>query len=138
MTDQDKIPRFPDGTPVYPLERPKRPALIRVTAFGLGMLTVFALIAAVIYMLISLAVSATAHADELPVESNAVFVPTPDPNFWIGEPTFIYRSHEECSINADLRVTGPKRAACIEKLSTALRLARAEQMVNEHVKRVRR
>ena len=37
----------------------------------------------------------------------------------------------ECRIGTDLRVTGSKRAACVDKLETAARLAKAEHRVNE-------
>lgn len=42
---------------------------------------------------------------------------------------------EHCAISKELRVTGPDRAPCVEKLETAARLARAEQRVNASVKR---
>lgn len=121
MTDQDKISRFTDGTPVHPIERPKRPVLIHLVAIALGWLALIAVLAATLYVAFALLASASAHADE-----------TRDPS------TTIFEQPNECFIDVDLRVTGTKRSACVERLSTALRLARGEMLVNERARRVRR
>jgi hypothetical protein len=54
----------------------------------------------------------------------------------VAEPT-VFEAPGECSISADLRVSGPRRRACVERLETAARLARAEMRVNEGKRRGR-
>jgi hypothetical protein len=114
VTDQDKIPRFADGEPVGPLRAP-RPAwrvLVEVTLVWIGF---FAMLAGMIYLMFYLVSERRAHADE--------------------GATRIFEADGECFIDTDLRVTGSKRAACVGKLETAARLARAEMRVNEHRKK---
>lgn len=54
---------------------------------------------------------------------------------WINEKAalFSFRTNgvEDCRIAPDLRIHGDRRAACVEKLEIAARLARAEMRVNE-------
>jgi cbb3-type cytochrome oxidase subunit 3 len=117
VTDQDKISRFADGEPVGPLNKPRRPrpswrVLVEI-AFGWGL--VLAVIAGMIYILFALISERRAHADESVMH--------------------VFEVDGECYIDANLRVIGDKRAACVDKLETAARLAKAEMRVNEHRKK---
>lgn len=47
----------------------------------------------------------------------------------------IFEQPKECTIDTTLRVYGTKRGACIDKLEAAMKLAKAEQKVNERKKR---
>jgi len=114
MTDQDKIPRFANGDPIGPLPKARRPWLHIIEIF-LAWAVVVAVIFGMFYFLSLLLVERRAHADEAPAA--------------------IYEKPGECLVDADLRVTGDKRAACVERLETAARLARGEMRVNEGRKR---
>jgi hypothetical protein len=74
-----------------------------------------AVIAGMIYFLFVLVSERRAHADE----------PT----------ARIFEQADECSIDAELRVTGSRRAVCVERLEMAARLAKMEMRVNERRKR---
>jgi hypothetical protein len=117
MTDQDHIPRFSDGTPVHPIERPKRGTLMSLVSITLGWLALLAVIAVTLYVALALLASATARGDE---------------------PHAVFEQPGECLIDMDLHVMGTRRAACVERLSTALRLAKGEMLVNERSRRARR
>lgn len=114
VTDQDKVARFADGEPVHPFGKPQHPWRT------LGSIVVtWAIVAAVLigafWLMFALISEKRAHADE---------------------PTFrVFEQEGECFIDIELRVTGNKRAACVDKLETAARLAKAEMRVNEHRKR---
>lgn len=109
MTDQDRVTRFPNGEPIHPL--PKTRPISTITGAILGWAGLAGFIIVTIYLTLALLSARAAHGDEA---------------------TVIFDQPGECSINTNLRVTGTKRASCIEHLSTALRLARAEMLVNEH------
>lgn len=47
-------------------------------------------------------------------------------------------SEPDCTISSELRVTGKKTDACVERLETAARLARAELRVNAGMRRKRK
>ena len=113
MTDQDKISRFADGEPVK-LTKPRRPWL-RVLEICLTWAVVLFVIGGVFYLLSMLIGIRRAHADEPSAR--------------------IFEAEGECAIDTDLRVMGAKRAACVDRLETAARLARAEMCVNERRRR---
>lgn len=48
----------------------------------------------------------------------------------VPEPVVIFQV-DACSIDTELRVSGPHRRACVERLEQAARLARMEMRVNE-------
>lgn len=114
MTDQDKIARFADGEPVGPLRGP-RPTWRVLGEIALTWTIAFAVIIGVFWLLFTLVAERRAHADAAPRDPSVTIFEQPD----------------ECRIDIDLRVTGKKRAACVDKLETAARLAKAEQRVNE-------
>lgn len=49
-------------------------------------------------------------------------------------PVFIFET-DGCAISTELRVLGPRRRACVERLEQAARLARMEMRVNERGRR---
>lgn len=110
MTDQDKIARFADGEPIHPFGKSKHfwRTLIEI---ALTWTIAFAVLIGVFWLLFALVSERRAHADETAAR--------------------IFEVDGECFIDTDLRVTGAKRAACVDKLETAARLAKAEQRVNE-------
>ena len=112
VTDQDKINRFPDGQPVSPLSEPSYPwhtlAEIAVT-----WTIVLAVLFGTFYLMFALVSERRAHAEE-----------PRDPS------VTIFEQPGECFIDSELHVTGKKRAACVEKLETAARLAKMEMLVN--------
>jgi hypothetical protein len=114
VTEQDKIPRFADGTPVHPFGKPKHPW----RSLGMILLTwtiAFVVVIGAFWLMFALVAEKHAHADEPSVR--------------------IFEQPGECTIDVDLRVSGTKRAACVDKLETAARLAKAEQRVNEKRKK---
>ena len=114
MTDQDKIPRFADGEPVHPFGKPSRP-IRTIIEIVLTWAIVITILAGAFWLMFALISEKRAHADEPSVR--------------------IFEQPGECTIDVDLRVSGTKRAACVDKLETAARLAKAEMRVNEHRKR---
>jgi hypothetical protein len=110
VTDQDKIPRFANGDPVHPLGKPEPPWRTLGVIFGTWALVIAVLIGA-FWLMFALVAERRAHADETAAR--------------------IFEVDGECYIDTDLRVTGNKRAACVDKLDTATRLARATMLVNE-------
>ena len=124
MTDQDKIPRFADGEPVHPFGKPKRPWRTIISIFCTWVLAL-AVLGGMIYLMLYLVGERRAHAQEAPTTVE-------------GEPrdpsVTIFEKPGECFIDIDLRVVGKKRAACVDRLDTATRLARAEMRINERRK----
>ena len=114
MTDQDKIPRFADGEPVHPFGKPKHPWRTLISIFGTWALVAAVLIGA-FWLLFSLVAERRAHADETPRDPSVT----------------IFEQPGECFIDIELHVTGSKRAACVDKLETAARLAKMEMKINE-------
>jgi hypothetical protein len=114
VTDQDKIPRFANGDPVHPLGKPEPPWRTLGVIFGTWALVIAVLIGA-FWLMFALVAERRAHADETAAR--------------------IFEVDGECYIDTDLRVTGNKRAACVNKLDTATRLSKMEMRVNEHRKR---
>jgi len=117
VTDQDKISRFADGEPVGPLNKPRRPRPAWRSLFEIAFAWTLALavLAGMIYLMFSLVSERRAHADEAAAQ--------------------IFEVSGECAIDTNLRVSGDKRAACVDRLETSARLARAEMRVNEGRKR---
>ena len=138
MTDQDKIPRFADGEPVGPLGKPKHlwRTLIEI---ALTWTIAFAVLIGVFWLLFALISEKRAHAETAMGEVQRVDEPTRELTFRDPSVTptprdpsvMIYEKPGECFIDIDLRVTGTKRAACVDRLDTATRLARATMRVNE-------
>jgi len=114
MTDQDKIARFADGEPLHPFGTPKH-KWRTFAEIALTWTIVLAVLFGTFYLMFALLSVRHAHADEGAAR--------------------IFEVDGECFIDTDLRVTGTRRAACVDKLETAARLARAEQRVNERRKR---
>ncbi len=111
--------RFPDGDPVTPFVAPEddRP-------HGALGIVVLLIILAITFFVTTILTADAAEADVA-----------------VEEPSEVIYSHAdrentlECVIDTALRVRGNRRAACVEKLETAARLAKAEQKVNERKKR---
>ena len=114
MTDQDKIPRFANGDPVHPLGKPEPPWYMPGAITVTWALAVVVLIGA-FWLILALAAERRAHAEEMPRDPSVI----------------IFEKEGECYIDIDLRVSGKKRAACVDRLDTATRLARATMLVNE-------
>jgi hypothetical protein len=112
MTDQEKRTRFPDGDTVGPLNksRVEHPVVHVLKVFSVWALAIGVLVA-LFWLLFALVSERRAHADETAAR--------------------IFEVDGECFIDTDLRVTGNKRAACVDRLDTATRLARATMRVNE-------
>jgi hypothetical protein len=110
VTDQDRIPRFTNGDPIHPIEKPRRSwHTIGVILFAWVVVVTFAL--ALFLLLAALLAEARAHADE--------------------SVTKVFEQEGECYIDFDLRVSGRRRSACVEHLEAAARIARGELRVNE-------
>jgi hypothetical protein len=112
VTDQDKIPRFSDGEPVGQLNesRAEHPVVHLLKIFGVWAIVIGVLVT-LFWLLFALVSERRAHADEAAAR--------------------IFEAEGECFIDTDLRVTGDKRAACVDRLETAARLAKMEMLVNE-------
>jgi len=115
VTDQDKIARFADGEPIHPFGKSKHfwRTLIEI---ALTWTIAFAVLIGVFWLLFALVAERHAHAEEAAPRDPSVT---------------IYEKPGECFIDVDLRVTGTKRAACVDKLEMSARLAKAEMRVNE-------
>lgn len=99
---------------------PKRPLWLQLASI-VGVWTLaFIVIIGVLYMMFALVGERRAHADAPDVAAT------------------IFDKPGECQIDADLRVSGSQRAACVDRLETAARLARAEMRVNERTKTSKR
>jgi hypothetical protein len=118
MTDQDKIPRFANGEPVHPFGKPKNRLRTLVVILATWAFAITVLIG-ILWLMISLVGERHAHAQEQAPQDPSVV---------------IFDKAGECSIDIDLHVTGSKRAACVDKLDTATRLAKAEMRINERRK----
>jgi len=110
VTDQDKIARFADGEPIHPFGKSKH-FWRTLGEIALTWTIAFAVLIGVFWLLFALMSEKRAHADEPSVR--------------------IFEQPGECTIDVDLRVAGTKRAACVDKLETAARLAKMEMRVNE-------
>lgn len=115
MTDQDKIPRFADGEPIYPFGKPKHPARTLIVIVGTWVLAL-AVLVGMIYLVLCLVGERRAHAQEEDPRAPSVI---------------IFEKSGECSIDIELHVVGKKRGACVDRLDAATRMARAEMRVNE-------
>jgi hypothetical protein len=111
VTDQD-------GEPIHPFGKSKHfwRTLIEI---ALTWTIAFAVLIGVFWLLFALVAERHAHADVAPRDPSVM----------------IYEKPGECFIDVDLRVTGAKRAACVDKLETSARLAKAEMRVNERRKK---
>ncbi len=131
MTDQDRIPRFADGEPIGKLNsstvreklrklRVRHPWLHAVEILGVWAVVIGTL-AAMFWLLFLLVSEKHAHAQEVPTVEESPRNPS----------VIIFEKSDECFIDIELHVVGKKRAACVDRLDTATRLARAEMQVNE-------
>jgi len=114
VTDQDKVARFPDGEPVHPFGTPKHKWRTLGEISAVWALAILVLVS-VFYLMFMLVGERRAHAEEMPRDPSVI----------------IFEKEGECYIDVDLRVQGKHRAACVDRLETAARLARAEMRVNE-------
>jgi hypothetical protein len=119
VTDQEKIPRFADGEPIHPFGTPKHRWRTLGEIFAVWAL-VLGVLGGIFWLMFTLVGERRAHAQEASPRDPSVT---------------IYEKPGECFIDIDLRVTGTKRAACVDRLETAARLAKAEQRVNERRKK---
>lgn len=126
--DQDTVLRFPDGEPVSGITSTKDEAPI-IGAHGVA----FLLVVAAIAVLLSLFVSKAGAAEipgVVPVDEGRP-IESPAPTI----ASFRNNGTERCHITPDLKVHGVDRAPCLEHMETALRLARAEALVNRKRRR---
>ena len=140
MTDQEKVTRFSDGEPLHPFGKPKHfwRTLGEIT---LTWTIVFGVLIGAFWWLFSIVGERHAHAETAMGEVQRVDDPTRESTF--RDPTvtptreprdpsvMIYEKPGECFIDIELGVTGAKRTACVDRLETAARLAKYEQIVNK-------
>lgn len=127
--DQDTVLRFPDGEPVSGITSTKDEAPI-IGAHGVAFLLVVALIVVLLSIL-----GSKAGAAEIPGVSPALDEVKPTEGLVTALVSFRNNGTERCHITPDLKVHGVDRAPCLEHMETALRLAKAEALVNRKRRR---
>lgn len=181
MTNQDKVTRFADGTPLHPFTYSRHTIVAVITACVTLALLCFVAFGAVYFIISAFSSSSNAYGDEhtsvtLRVDGGTVTLISGEggtdhehythSTAIAGQATVVggtltitdgasgtyhvdgvarvlaatphvFDQPGECFIDTNLRVTGRKRAACVDKLETAARLARGEMRVNEPRKKQR-